>query len=88
MKNSVISTILATLMASTFAGGSAFAQDGEYYEGASRDRDHLGVTADSLGIPSVTRYGYPPLKRDRRLDIPSSPVIDSGDYYDVQMRAL
>ena len=87
MKNSVISTILATLVASAIAGSSAFAQEGEYYEGASPDRDQLAVTADSLGIPSVTRYGYPPLKRDRRLDIPASPVIDSGDYYDGQMRA-
>ncbi|CDZ32646.1 Hypothetical protein NGAL_HAMBI1145_14170 [Neorhizobium galegae bv. officinalis] len=87
MKNSVISTILVTLMVSTFAGGSAFAQEGEYYEGVSRDRDHLAITADSLGIPSVTRYGYPPLKRDRRLDIPASPMIDSGDYYDGLMRA-
>ncbi|CDZ45829.1 hypothetical protein [Neorhizobium galegae] len=87
MKNSVISTILATLMASTFAGGSAFAQEGEYYEGTSRDRDQLAVTADSLGIPSVTRYGYPPLKHDRRFDNPVSPMIDSGDYYDGLMRA-
>ncbi|WP_105428100.1 hypothetical protein [Neorhizobium sp. T6_25] len=87
MKNSVISTMLATLMVSTFAGGAAFAQEGEYYEGATSDRDHLAVTADSLGIPSVARYGYPPLKRDRRLDIPASPMIDSGDYYDGLTRA-
>ncbi|MBP2561450.1 hypothetical protein J2857_004240 [Neorhizobium galegae] len=87
MKNSVISTILAILMASTFAGGSAFAQEGEYYEGASPDSGHLAVTADSLGIPSVTRYGYPQPKRDRRVDIPASQTIDSGDYYDGLMRA-
>ncbi|MDQ0134449.1 hypothetical protein J2T08_002367 [Neorhizobium galegae] len=87
MKNSVISTILATLMVSAFAGGSASAQDGEYYEGASPDRDQLAVTADSLGIPSVTRYGYPPSKHDRRLDNPAVPMIDSGDYYDGVVRA-
>ena len=81
MKNSVISTIFATLLASTVAGG-AFAQEGEYYEGASRDRDYLTVTTDSMGIPSVTRYGYPPLKKALGLDQPASPMIDSGDYYD------
>ncbi|MEN3149164.1 hypothetical protein ABCW43_17850 [Neorhizobium sp. IRAMC:178] len=86
MKNSVISTILATLVASAIAGSSAFAQEGEYYEGASPDRDQLAVTADSLGIPSVTRYGYP-LKHDRRLDNPAVPMIDSGDYYDGVVRA-
>ena len=86
MKNSVISAILATLVAFTIAG-SAFAQEGEYYEGASRDRDQLAVTADSLGIPSVTRYGYPSSKRDWRRDDPAVPMIDSGDYYDGAVRA-
>ncbi|MCJ9671886.1 MULTISPECIES: hypothetical protein [unclassified Neorhizobium] len=86
MKNSVISTVLATLVVSTFAGGNAFAQEGDYYEGASRDRDNLAVTTDSPGIPSVTRYGYPLLKRDQRLNDPASPMIDSGDYYDGAVR--
>lgn len=85
MKNSVISTILATLFASTVASGT-FAQEGEYYEGVSRHHDYLTVTTDSLGIPSVTRYGYPPMKSARGLDNPASSMIDNGDYYDGAVR--
>uniref|UniRef100_UPI003101AF95 hypothetical protein n=1 Tax=Neorhizobium sp. EC2-8 TaxID=3129230 RepID=UPI003101AF95 len=85
MKYLAISTVLATVIGFTFAG-HVLAEEGEYYDGVSRTQDHLMVTTDSLGIPMVTRYGYP------RMSIPHAPSnivapkIDSGDYFDGAVR--
>lgn len=86
MKYSAISTVLATLIGFTFANSHAFAAEGEYYDGVSGTEDHLMVTTDSLGIPLITRYGYPRMNNPRTLSNPPAPMIDSGDYFDGAVR--
>jgi hypothetical protein len=86
MKYSAISTVLATLIGLTSANSHAFAAEGEYYDGVSRTQDQLMVTTDSLGIPLITRYGYPRMNTPRALSNPAEPMIDSGDYFDGAVR--
>lgn len=85
MKYLAISTVLATLIGFLFAG-HVFAQEGDYYDGVSRTQDHLMVTTDSLGIPTVTRYGYPRMNIPSASNTPAAPTIDSGDYFDGAVR--
>lgn len=85
MKYLAISTALATLIGFTFAG-HVFAEEGDYYDGVSRTQDHLMVTTDSLGLPMITRYGYPRTNTPRALSNPVAPTIDSGDYFDGAVR--
>lgn len=82
MKNSVISALVVTLIASALPTGGVFAAEGEYYQGIwPRHSSRPAGSLDTLHTGSISRYGFPSLGTSREFRNPTNRTIGSGDYY-------
>jgi hypothetical protein len=80
MQNTVISAIMAALLASTLMPTNSVAAEGDYYQGADPHAGPLGQI--NLFQTNSVRYGFPLVHESRDLGKTKNSSVDSGDYYE------
>lgn len=84
MQNSVISAVMAALLASTLVSTHSVAAEGDYYYGVD-PHAHRAGSVDLFHTNSV-RYGFPVARGSGDLGKPVDRILDSGDYYEGAIR--